>query len=932
MSLPDIPADLQPQLVRVTACSAYAAEILARYPQLLAGLVARGRLARASHTGEIAALVADCASATASEEEILRSLRTVRHRELLRILWRDVSGAATVVESLRDLSDLADAAIGAALAWSTESLRARHGLPRTESGELCGFGILGMGKLGGHELNFSSDVDLVFVFSEAGHSDGPRPLANEEYFRLLAQRLVGVLSRRTADGFAYRVDVRLRPFGSTGPLAVSLPALENYLMQSGRDWERYAYVKARVINDWPDAEYFYRDVVRPFVYRRYLDYGVFASLREMKALIEAEVEREEFESDIKLGPGGIREVEFIVQSFQLVRGGSIAELRGRELLKVLPALGRHGCLPVAAVAELTDAYLFLRRFENFLQAINDQQTHAIPADATDRGRLALALGAPDWNAVDATLGRHRAAVAQQFRDVVFRSEEPEAQAAGSGLRRVWLEEVPQEATESLLREAGFSGAGEPAAVLERLRQLRAAGTLQRLDEPGRQRLDVLVPVVLELAARQKRPLLAVEGAARIIEAVGRRSAYFALLNENPAARERLVGLCAMSDFLAKQVAAHPLLLDELLDPRLFGEPPTRAELEAELARRLESVATEDHERWLEALRNFQQAALFRVAVADLSGVLPLMKVSDRLTDTAELVLQAALDHAMRELVVRHGRPRCVVDSVARTAELGIAAYGKLGGLELGYSSDLDLVFLHDSAGDSQDTDGAKPLENATFFGRVASRVINIATMLTIGGHLYEVDTRLQPEGRKGLLVTSLAAFEGYQRENAWTWEHQALLRSRGIAGSARIREAFDDIRTRVLTRHVRRERLREDVLAMRSRMIAELARGTAELFDIKQDPGGITDIEFIVQYLVLREAESHPALVRWSDNIRQLEALAAAGTIAPDTAALLTETYRNYRQRLHRLALAGQEPFMPRAEAAPSIEAVRAIWQQVFAC
>jgi glutamate-ammonia-ligase adenylyltransferase len=440
-----------------------------------------------------------------------------------------------------------------------------------------------------------------------------------------------------------------------------------------------------------------------------------------------------------------------------------------------------------------------------------------------------------------------------------------------------------------------------------------------------------VPAVLELAARHERPLLAVEGVARVIEGVGRRSAYFALLNENPAARERLVGLCSMSDFLAGQVAAHPLLLDELLDPRLFGAPPTREELAAELTQRLRSVASGDHERWLEALRNFQQAALFRIAVADLSGVLPLMKVSDRLTETAELVLQAALDQASAELSARHGQPRCLVNGVARSAELGIAAYGKLGGLELGYSSDLDLVFLHDSAGEAQQTDGEKPLENAVYFGRVARRIINIATMLTAGGHLYDIDTRLQPEGKKGLLVTSLTAFESYQKESAWTWEHQALLRSRAVAGSQRVRDAFEDIRRRVLTRHVDRERLREEVLAMRSRMVSELARGTAELFDIKQDPGGITDIEFIVQYLVLREAAQHPELVRYSDNIRQLEGLAAAAVVPAPTAEFLTDTYRSYRQRLHRLALAGQPGFMPRAEAAAPAEAVRSVWQKVFA-
>jgi glutamate-ammonia-ligase adenylyltransferase len=917
-------------LARVVACSPFAAGVIAQYPQTFLELLGSGRLSRPSEPGELARLMLEGAPAGAGEEEVLRGLRVRRHRELVRIIWREVSGEAAVTESLRDLSDLADGAINAALAWATQALRPRHGLPRTETGETCGFGILGMGKLGGFELNFSSDVDLVFVYSEPGETDGPKRISNEEYFRLLGQRLVGLLGQRTADGFVYRVDVRLRPFGASGPLALSLPALENYLMQNGRDWERYAYIKARVVNDWPDADYLYRDVVRPFVYRRYLDFGVFASLREMKAMIEAEVQRKEYQDNVKLGPGGIREIEFIAQSFQLVRGGSIAELRGREILKILPSLGRHGCLPATAVEELTRAYLFLRRVENAIQAIGDQQTHIVPANAADRARVALALGFSGWAALSGELESQRMTVSRHFREVVFRGGDAEVPVADNRLRLVWSQEASPEAAEGLLREAGFTGSGDAVAVLDRLRQLRAAGTLQRLDEPGRQRLDALVPTVLEIAARQANPLLAVQGVALVIESIGRRSAYFALLNESPAARERLVSLCAMSDFLARQVAAHPLLLDELLDSRLFVEPPTREELAAELARRLEAVASEDEERWLEALRNFQQAALFRIAVADLSGVLPLMKVSDRLTETAEMVLQASFDQAWREMTVRHGRPRCVVNGVARDAEFGIVAYGKLGGLELGYGSDLDLVFLHDSAGEEQQTDGARAIENAVFCARVAKRIINFATMVTPAGQLYDVDTRLQPEGKKGLLVSSLAAFESYQRESAWTWEHQALLRSRGIAGSPAVLAAFEEIRRDVLMHHVHWDKLREDVLGMRRKMLGELPGGTAESFQIKRDPGGLTDIEFIVQYLVLREARHYAALVRYSDNIRQLEALAAAGIMDRETAALLTDIYRSYRQRIHHLSLAGQPPLMPRAEAAGSIEAVRAAWEQAF--
>ena len=924
-----MPADtgLADRLTRVFAASPFAAGIVQRHPELLAELLEGDRVGRPSGPGELPAAVAATATPALAEPEFMARLRRLRHRELLRILWREVEARSTVPETLRDLSDLADACIGAALAWARESLRPRHGSPRLADGEPCGLGILGMGKLGGHELNFSSDVDLIFVFSDAGETDGAKPLGNEEYFRLLGQRLVSLLGQTTADGFVYRVDVRLRPFGNSGPLAVSLPALETYLMQNGRDWERYAYVKARVVNDWGDAGYFYDDVVRPFVYRRYLDYGVFASLREMKAMIEAEVQRKEFQADIKLGPGGIREIEFIVQSFQLVRGGSVAGLRGREILRLLPALARHGCLQPAAVEDLTAAYLFLRRLENAIQALRDQQTHRVPADETDRARLALALGAAGWAEVEAQRARHRDTVSRHFRDVVFRGEAAGAAPRGGQLREVWREEASPEAAAGLLGEAGFA---DPPAVLERLRRLRAASSLQRLDAPGRERLDALMPAVLEAAGRERNSLLAVDGVAGIIEAIGRRSAYFALLNENPAARDRLVGMCGLSDFLARQVADHPILLDELLDPRLFAQPPTRDELAGELARRLEAAGSDDPERWLEALRNFQRAAVFRVAVADLSGVLPLMKVSDRLTETAELVLQASCDQAWRELTARHGRPRCVVDGAGRAASFGIIAYGKLGGLELGYASDLDLVFLHDSAGDAQQTDGERPLENGVFFVRLAKRIINFATMLTTAGHLYEVDTRLQPEGRKGLLVSSLAAFEAYQRESAWTWEHQALLRSRGIAGDAGVLAAFEAIRRQILTAPVQRDKLRADVLDMRERMRAELAQGTDDSFHIKHDRGGITDIEFIVQYLVLREACQHPELVRWSDNIRQLEGLAASGVISASVASDLTDAYRGYRERLHHLALAGQPGFMPREEAAAVAGRIRAIWDEVF--
>ena len=926
-------------LERLQGLSPFAADIVSRYPQLKDELEAAGRLVPPAAPGELRRLLTDHLAGVSGDDDFLHRLRLFRHRELVRIIWRDLNEGADVTESLRDLSDLADAAINAALDYADGLLRARHGAPRAEDGGPCGPGVVAMGKLGGHELNFSSDVDLVFLFSGAGETDGTRTVSNEEYFRLLAQRVIDLLSRNTADGFVYRVDVRLRPFGSAGPLAVSVSALENYLLQNGRDWERYAWIKARVVNDWADAEYLYRDVLRPFIYRRYLDYGVFSSLREMKALIEAEVAKKEFRGNLKLGPGGIREIEFIVQALQLVRGGTVAPLRERQILKALPALVQAACLPARDAAELTTAYRFLRLAENRIQALYDRQTHDLPVDPADQQRLALAMGCADWAAFLVALQAQRDTVARHFRDIVFRGtngggDGDDAGPAGSephspetGLARVWLEDAAPDVQLGRLAAAGFTA---PADVLERVRRLRDGGLQQRLDQPGRQRLDALVPAVLRVASREAEAARALDGMVLVLEAIGRRSAYFALLNENPAALQRLVGICAASEFLAQLVATHPLLLDELLDPRVFEQAPSRSELADDLEVRLSRVAPDDAEARLDALRNFQQAAIFRVAVVDLTGVLPLMKVSDRLTDIAELVLEAALTLAWQELAARHGEPRCTADGVTRPARFAIVAYGKLGGLELGYGSDLDLVFLNDSAGDQQQTGGAQPLDNAVFFSRLTRRIISILTMHTTSGKLYEVDIRLRPSGQSGLLVSSLTAFDLYQRQDAWTWEHQALLRSRAVAGDSGVKAAFEQLRIKALTTYVRRENLAKEVTDMRQRMREELSKGTPELLDVKQDPGGITDIEFLVQYLVLREAWRYPDLVRWSDNIRQLEALGTHGILPPADAEELAEAYRTYRQRMHHLNLAGAPGLVPRAEAAELVATVVRHWRAVF--
>ncbi len=913
-------ARLAEQLDRVLMCSEYVADVLARYPQLLDELISDGRLHRPLEAGELEPLFLAGSADNESETAFMRRLRLFRHREMVRILIRDLAGWSATREMLHDLSALADTCIRAALQRSSAELQQRHGVPRGAAGSEATLVIVAMGKLGGGELNFSSDVDLVFIYSENGETDGDRALSNEEYFRRVVQHFINLLSRKTADGFAYRVDARLRPFGDSGPLACSAGAFEDYLAQHGRDWERYAWVKARAINVWEGTRDFYSKVLRPFVYRRYLDFGVFSSLRDMKSMIEQEGRAAENRENIKLGPGGIREIEFIVQTLQLVRGGQVRPLRERSLLTALHALGEEGLMPVDTVQELTTAYCFLRDLENRLQAIADRQTHELPASDLNRARLCLAMHAASWDELYTRLDRHRAVVKADF-DRILRHERP-----GS-------EEEP-EVTAAVTDAGGLltiaeNSFADPEEALRKIEALRRSGLYQRMDEIACQRLDRLIPAMLQACGTVGgKGMRALDGMLRIIEAIGRRSAYIALLNEHQGALERLVQLCASSDFLARQVAAHPLLLDELLDQRVFLEPPLRADLEADVRQRLEHVAADDAEQRYEALRNFQQAAVFRVAVADLSGTLPLMKVSDRLTDIAELVLQEALNLAMTELVARHGRPLCTTAGGQREAGFAIAGYGKLGGLELGYGSDLDIVFIHDSTGDRQQTDGDKPLDNTVFFGRLARRITTILTMHTPTGPLYEVDTRLRPSGQSGLLVTSLTALDNYQKNDAWTWEHQALLRARAVAGAVSVCEAFETLRLKVLTEYVRRDSLRDEVIKMRGRMRDELSKSTTELFDIKQGRGGMIDIEFLVQYLVLQNAREHPALLRWSDNIRQLEALSDAGILTAAEAEGLAETYRGYRTRTHLLSLAGEPRLAPRGKLAEHREQVRALWER----
>ncbi len=903
---------------RVVAASDFVVDALARDEQLLPSLLAQApqRLAEPLPL-----------PAGGDETEFMAGLRRWRRAELTRIAWRDLAGWATLPETLLELSNAADAAIRAAQEFAWRQLCERHGAPGTADAEAQRLIVIAMGKLGGQELNFSSDIDLIFLFDAHGETTGPQPLAHEEFFLRLGQRLIRYLDAPTAEGRAFRVDMRLRPFGASGTLVASAAAFEDYLERQGRDWERYAWVKARAVTGAGLYDAVFRASVQPFVYRRYLDFGVFESLRDMKALIEREVARRDLQDNIKLGPGGIREIEFIVQSLQLIRGGSDRRLQSASLLQTLPRLAGERLLPSAVTAELDAAYEFLRRLENRLQMYADQQTHSLPADARARARIAAAMNCGSWDELAGALEAHRQRVAAHFAALVQSDGGGRPQAAPL---TAFLEvEEARSGLPARLVELGFPAADAGAAA-QLLADLQGSALLRRLDEPGRRRLHSLLGQLLAEVAPLGDALAVLRRLLRVIEAIGTRSAYFALLLENTIARRRLVELARHGDFLTTQIAAWPLLLDELIDERLFERLPARAELAVELASRLADVEAGDEEQLVAQLRNFQRAALFRVGVADLSRGLPLMVVSDRLTEIAELIVEQTLKISWDFVTAQYGTPMCGAGGERRAVRLCAIGYGKLGGMELGYSSDLDLVFLHDSTGERQETEGARSVDNQVFFVRFVQRMVHTLTMHSAAGRLYEVDMRLRPSGKGGMLITSIEAFEEYQRRDAWTWEHQALLHARAVCGDEGLQERFAALRARVLEQCVRRDTLREEVRRMRLRMRAELSAAKADEVDLKQDPGGIADIEFLAQYWALRWAAQYPPVAWYADTIRELESVASADLVPQTTVDVLIGAYRKFRERTHHRAIAGLDAVVVAGEFTAERAAVGAIWQRTM--
>ena len=924
-ALDDVPLD---GVSRLVAASPFAADVMRRYWPTL-----RAELGKPYSPEAVAAALRNDMAPESQRAAVLRSLRAQRNCSLVRILWQDYVEQVAVDTTLGALSSLAEVCLDGACAYSRDNLARRFGEPLVD-GSPQPLIVLAMGKLGGRELNFSSDIDLVFLYPVEGETSGPKQTSAHEFFARLARQAVALLEEATSEGFVYRVDTRLRPFGNSGPPVVSFAALENYLVEHGRGWERYAYVKARPVTETatePAADRLIAEIVTPFVYRRYLDYGVFESLREMQAMIAREVAKRRLADNVKLGPGGIREIEFIVQSLQLVRGGTMPALRTQCLRSAVRAATDDRDLDAKTAQALLDAYDFLRRVENAIQASRDQQSHSLPTTDLERLRLAYALRFADWPSLEAELRRTREWVSEQFRELGAREQVDGSAVATSGstVPSLWAAAVTEDEWLPCLASLGIDDVDQ-RAIASVLVGLSTSPAVARIESTAADRLQRFIEGLLSALPACSRPAVAARRVARIAESVLRRSAYLALLNENPAVLRRLVDLCASSAFLAREIAGHPVLLDELIDARVFEAALTSEELRADLEARLGRTDPDDAEVVIEALAKFKRVSMFRLAVADFSGTIPLMKVSDRLTELAELILTRILDMARADVIRQFGTPTYRVDGELYEADIGIIAYGKLAGYELAYASDLDLVFLHDSHGDQQETDGSRAIDNQVFFSRLARRLLHYLTAQTGSGALYEIDTRLRPSGKAGLLVTSIDAFRRYQQDDAWTWEHQALLRSRPVAGSANVAARFVEIRQSVLRDPNGIESLREDVLDMRSKMRKQLDRSDADHFDLKQGEGGIGDIEFLVQYLVLKHAPDRAEVIEYTDNIRQLDALLTIGHFDDAEVQRLQDIYRAYRGMAHRLSLDDQPALAASDAFLDERNYVTRVWHKVF--
>ena len=896
---------LDPRWQAALRHSNYLATLLNARPELIPELAATWEQAL-----DEGLLMAPLQGPFADDEAVRSALRRLRQRAMAHLILRDIGGLAPLAEIVESMTLLADVTTNFALDHFHRQLAETYGEPMDNQGQPQRLLVVGMGKLGGRELNVSSDVDYIFVYPEEGDTAGGRKsIENFDFFNRLGKRVIQALGDITADGQVFRVDMRLRPNGDSGPLVCSLDGLENYFITQGREWERYAWIKARVMNAgpnldgampaWSDA---LNRISRPFIFRKYLDFGAINAMRDLHAQIRREVARKDMADHVKLGPGGIREIEFIAQVFQLIRGGRDAALQVRPTLSVLKLLSERLLIPAETEQELREAYVFLRRLEHRLQYVDDKQTHMLPEDEVNRQKIASSMGFADWPAMLAVLDGHRDKVSRHF-EAVF--SDPEA--GDHPLTGLWLGQLDEDDAMEAFGNLGFR---QPREAIARLADLRSSARYLQLPSSNRSRLDAVGPRLIEAAGATPAPDITLARMLAFVESIARRGAYLALLQQYPMALRRVADMMCASSWAADYLGRHPLLLDELLDPRLYEIATDWSGFRDNLRLNL-AQHTGDTEREMDILREMHHGQVFRLLAQDLAGLQTIERLSDHLTELADSIVQETLPLCWRTIKKRH----------CETPKFAVIGYGKMGGKELGYASDLDLVYLYDDA----DPDAE---ENYT---RLGQRLNTWLSSQTPAGMLFETDLRLRPNGDSGLLVVTTEAFRDYELKNAWTWEHQALTRARFCAGDPAVGKRFEDIRIEILRLPRDLAKLKDDVVAMRQKMYDAHASKSTTHFGLKHDKGGIIDVEFIVQYLILGYAHQYAELTGNLGNIALLRIAGELGLIDPAQASAAGNAYREYRRLQHarRLSVDPKAP-VPREEIAAHITAVDALWAAVF--
>lgn len=883
-----------------------------------------------------------------SEDSIMKWLRNIRYQHSAAIAVLELNGLLSIEESMARMSVLAEELILAAYLWSYATKQEVFGLPVLDTEEDLNNGdrvqnmlILAMGKLGGHELNFSSDIDLIFFYSHDGQTSGGRKqVENSRFFQKVGASLIKLLNEPTEDGFVFRVDMRLRPYGSSGNLVMSIDQAEDYYHEQGRGWERFAMVRARVISGREQEKTELENIITPFAFRRYIDYGVIDSLRNMKEMIQREVRRRGLKDNIKLGAGGIREIEFMVQSLQLIQGGRDKRIQEKSLLKVLPLLSEVKLLVKDIAQELANNYRFLRRLENFLQQREEQQTQQLPQNSNEQYSIAKLMGFSSWKKFYQKLETVQLNTNEHFSNL-FSEEKKPFEQEDDFYMSLWEGHISVIDFQNRISNLNEQSSQKYIDILKDFRRSRS---ILNLSNKGSKRLQKFFPNLLKICLETHDPVKTILNLIVVLKSILQRTAYLDLLSENPPILQHFVDLVSRSEWMVRRLSDYPILFDELLYPNSLYEPLKIVDLKSELQQALLRIEESDEEQMLNAIRRFKQANELRVGAALLSKQLNISQVGHYLSELAEVVIQAVLEQSWRVLTNQYGVPENLsMSDVCGQQHTGfsVIAYGKLGGAELGFNSDLDLVFLFEQPLDSQtlgsESTRKKSISVSRFYTRLAQKMIHFLSTRTNLGLLYEVDMRLRPSGNSGLLVSHIDAFAEYQKESAWTWEHQALVRARAIAGDLNIMNKFAKIRLETLRLTRELVKLKQDIVEMRDKMRKELKTNATKL-DLKHAQGGLIDIEFLAQYFILSlshgdsngvDTKTEQELIP-SDTIGALSAAKINQQLSNEDADLLIRAYQCFQNTINERFIHSDIVYLDEALFASERCEVSKIWKKVF--